>query len=377
MPSTTNPYEPHVKALIERHAKDAQALAGLTRQTPPMYSITSALSDLLNKTRSTEGWGVKELSSSIVEQWGTQSRGLLIPFDKLLSRDLSMTTSASGGALASEYFTGGIIDAVRPASAVLAAGATVIEGIRGSKLIIPRWDDTTTLAWVGESSPAPATVPSFSQLVIVPRTLCATVTVSHQLIRDATLAGGFEFALREQLLRAAMSEIDRAALAGSGIDAEPLGLLNNADVGVVSLGTDGGPLTWAKLAEIEDTIASANTETTSTSWITNSAVRRKLRNTARGTGLDYILTGNDLMGRRAIVSEHMPNNLSKGGGGNLSAAVMGNFTDIIIGFFGPPAMDVIMHPRNFNEVKITAFVEVGVGVRRVQSFAICKDIVTT
>lgn len=377
MPSTTNPYTPHIQALIERHAKDAQTLAGMTRHTPPLYSITSALSDILNKTSSTEGWGVKELSKSISEQWNIQSRGVLIPFDKLLSRDLSMTTSASGGALAAEHFSGGIIDAIRPASAVLSAGATVIDGVRGDKFVIPRWDDSTTLAWAGESASAPATVPSFSQMVIVPRTLCASVTVSNHLIRSATLAGGFEFALREQLLRAAMSEIDRAALVGTGLDDEPEGLLNNAAVEVVTLGADGGALTWAKLAEIEDTIASKNSDAPSTSWITNSAVRRKLRTTAKGAGLDYIWTANELMGRRAIVSEHLPNDLAKGAGTGLSPIVMGNFTDVVIVFFGPAAMDLLMHPPNFNEVKISAFIEVGIGIRRGESFAVCKDIVTT
>lgn len=382
MPSTTNPYDPHVKSLIERHARDAQTLAGLARQTPPLYSIGSALCDMV-EGRSLDGiipseqsYGVSELSRSISEQWGIKSRGVLVPFDKLLSRDLSTTTSASGGALTAKYFTGGIIDAIRPASAVLSAGATAFEGVVGSKLIIPRWDDGAQLSYVEEGAPADETAPSFDQMVITPRTLCATIKVSRRLLRDATLAGGFEFALRQHLLRAALGEVDRVAITGTGLDEEPAGILHHPETNVIAIDTNGGPLTWAKLAELEETVGGASTETDSTSWVTNSAVRRKLRTTARAAGLDFIWPADDLMGRRAVVTEHVPADLEKGNASNLSAIVCGNFADVVVAFFGPGVMDLMISPTGFNEVKITAFIEVGIGLRRGESFAVCKDVST-
>ncbi len=378
------PVSTHQKAAIENHVKSGRSFGAIARELG-MYSVSRALEDMLDSRRSPESLGVFETSAALTEKYGTAARGLLIPLNMLASRDLSTSTLAHGGYLVQDTHSAEIAEAVRPVSVAMSLGATVVEGVGGGKLYLPSMDTDISVTWAGEGVPATPASPTFGLPVAVSRTLVAEVTVSRQLMRSGA-NGGFELQLRRALLGATMAELDRVILAGSGSGEEPLGLLNHPDVSIHSAGPDGDPVleidpaggapTWRLLTDMEEAVGSASGDKEGLAFVSNSAVRRTLRNTTLGAGLDFIMPGQDLLGYSARFTESLPSNLTKGADTNLSPIIAGNFSEVLVAFFGAPAVDVLINPYQPGAVKITAFLDVGIVIRRPTSFAVCKDLVT-
>ncbi|PJF45310.1 MAG: phage major capsid protein, partial [Candidatus Thermofonsia Clade 3 bacterium] len=103
-----------------------------------------------------------------------------------------------------------------------------------------------------------------------------------------------EGVLREHLGRAIGEEIDRAILAGNGVNPQPLGILNHPDVPVVSIGANGGAISWSALAEADRLAMAGARGNQPGAWIMNDKVVKALRTTPRGSGLDFIMPGRDL-----------------------------------------------------------------------------------
>jgi HK97 family phage major capsid protein len=126
----------------------------------------------------------------------------------------------------------GVIDALRPLSAVLRAGATAVSGIVGS-LAIPRQTGGATVTWqAGEGTSVAAADPALGQLSIVPRTVIAIVNFSRQLLTQAPQL--LNRMLARELSSAVATELDRVALQGSGASGQPLGILNTPGIPTVS-----------------------------------------------------------------------------------------------------------------------------------------------
>ena len=81
-----------------------------------------------------------------------------------------------------------------------------------------------------------------------------------------------------------------------------------------------------------------------------------------------------ISGRRLVVSNNVPSNLSKGTGSNLSAIIYGNFADLLIGMWGN--LEILVDPyTDFAKgtTGIRALQSIDVAVRHPQSFAAMVD----
>ncbi|MFM6052928.1 MAG: phage major capsid protein, partial [Sphaerospermopsis kisseleviana] len=132
---------------------------------------------------------------------------------------------------------------------------------------------------------------------------------------------------------------------------QPTGILNQANVPTVALGTNGAAPTWASIVQMETELAQDNADVGSLGYLTNAKVRGKLKTTVKnpvGTDSDWIWeNGTDpvigmLNGYMAGVSNQVPSNLTKGTGTNLSAIIFGNFADILIGEWG--VLEILPNP---------------------------------
>ena len=77
-------------------------------------------------------------------------------------------------------------------------------------------------------------------------------------------------------------------------------------------------------------------------------------------------------------SNHVPSNLTKGSGTDLSALIFGNFNDLVIGQWG--GMDILVNPFTKGKEGITELIATmytDVAVLRPQSFAAILDIITS
>jgi HK97 family phage major capsid protein len=112
----------------------------------------------------------------------------------------------------------------------------------------------------------------------------------------------------------------------------------------------------------------------------SAALRRKLRKTQRGAGLDYILPGRTLLDHPVAASATVPSNLTKGSGTNLSAMVFGDLAEVLVGFWGPVGVDLLVDPYTYGTkgtIKLVARAEVGVVARQPAALVAYKDFITT
>jgi HK97 family phage major capsid protein len=307
---------------------------------------------------------------------GGAANGTWVPF-LALTRDLTVSNS---GAILGSGMQSSIVPALAPVSAVIGAGATVLNVAQSDVIRLPAIDQPVNPsgAWIPEGGTYAAAEPQFRQIEIQPRTLAVKLFISRRLLMSAT--PDVEREVRRHLLEALMGELDRIAIAGSGLGNEPVGLLNNPDPPVVEAGPDGAALTWDHITQLEFEVASRSGDITSGAFLTNAAVLRKLRRTRRGSGLDYIMENSiNLLGHPVRVSERVPNNLTKGTGTNLSAIIFGNWSDLLVVFWGPQAVDVLVDSVTRSKdglVIVTARLDVGFAPLHPGSFAIMKDVST-
>lgn len=370
--------------LTRTHNSTSLALAGATRGLRAEHYVEAVLDaaarpfgGLPVDTSSPSARAVFDASAAIGAIRGCTARGFYVPLD-LGFRDLNVGTPTAGGNLATQMHDGSIVAALRPYSGVMTAGARVVTGL-GEAMILPRETTATGVHWLDEGDAAGTADPEFGQVVVQPRTLVARVAFSRRLAQTSGVRAGIAAALTDGLVASLMTEVDRVVLAGSGTGAEPTGILNDGDVTVVGAGTNGAAPSYDLLTQIEEAHGAAS-GMAATGWFTNSAARRKLRKTERGAGLDYVWSdANTMLGIPAHATEHLPGDLTKGSGTGLSPLVLGTWSNVVIGIWGPAAYDLLVDPYTSGSaglVKLTAFMEVGIAIRHPETFVVCKDLVT-
>ena len=257
--------------------------------------------------------------------------------------------------------------------------ATVLSGLVGGSFSLPVMDSSidTESNWVGEAVPGEQRELTTAVMTLQPKSLIFSVVVSRRLLANASV--DLESELRKHILRRAMLAIDRAALSGVGGDA-PSGLLENPGLQVLSAGANGLAPAWEHLVEAEYQVSNRAGSMIAPTFLSSPAMRKKLRTTQRGAGLDFILNDNvdTVMGQPLRTSALVPDNLTKGTSEDVcSALIFGDLAEIVVGFWGPLAIDLLVDSRTLAKdakVRIVCRVEVGVGVRNIGAFAAYKDL---
>jgi HK97 family phage major capsid protein len=317
----------------------------------------------------------QRLHDLVERNYGQPSNGgVWFPFTVGDLRELNTTTDT---ALVNSFFTGKLVESLSPYSGVIAAGATVLPGlINSGKLIFPRVNTSAGVSWVSEGAPPPEADPEFGNCVIEPYTLAVNVPISRSFRASTTQA--IQVAIAGDVQRAMWAEVDRVVLNGSG-SSQPTGILNHPDIPSFAAGTDGGALDLQSLSEMEFELGQVYSGDPP-SWFINSAIRRKAKQTPTGAGLAPLWADSRLMGTPTVVTENLPSDFTKGDGTDLSAAILGDFSRVVIGLWGAPAMEVLFNPvfdLNNGCYWLTIFLQVGVGFQRTEAFIACKDFDTT
>ncbi len=128
--------------------------------------------------------------------------------------------------------------------------------------------------------------------------------------------------------------IDLAAVAGTGSTNQPTGLLTVSGLGLVWLGAAGAAPTWNAIAQMIQAVATASGSRGNIGWLVNGNTQGTLMRTPLVSGfLRFIWEAaapgsrpdeGSIAGYKALVSDNIPNNLTKSTGTNLSALLFGN-----------------------------------------------------
>lgn len=398
--------------VLENHVPEGKPLdtplgeLGLSPREAQGFSILRALRTMLPGASPETAPFERECSDAIAERTGAQPRGIFVPYDTLvieraikLSPDMRVqamlagltraagqtvgTTTEGGFLVGTTHLAASFIELLRNKAKVMQLGARMLSGLVGN-IEIPKQTGGGTAYWVAEDTGTTESELVLGQLTLAPKTVSGRMSMTRKLLLQSS--PDVEDLCRLDLLTILALAIDLAAINGSGSGAVPEGILQTTGVGLVALGTDGAAPAWGDIVDLESEVAIDNADVGALAYLTNAQMRGKLKQTPKESGQalycwDNSQTPGDgiLNGYAAAVSQQVPSDLEKGASGAVcSAAIFGNWADLIIGEWG--VLDLFGDPYTDGDAGgliVRAFQDVDVGVRHAESFAIIVDALTT
>jgi HK97 family phage major capsid protein len=258
-------------------------------------------------------------------------------------------------------------DALRPLTTAVALGPTVIEA-KGSNLNVPKQTGAALAYYpLGETAQIAATGQTFAQLAMSPKNVGGYTEVSRQ----ALLQSDIEDKLRRDLLAIIGHEVDRAAIHGTGIAGQPLGITNTPGVGSFS-GT-----TLAAAGLVDAFVSLGDGLGVNGGIAANRTVAGTLRKRAEISGSGFTtwqgsLTDGTVVGYKARSSTAVA-------AGNL---ILGSWEQLMLAFWGGielmvnPYGDTVNGPQNFAKgiVGIRAMASFDCGVLFPSAFTVATSV---
>lgn len=294
-----------------------------------------------------------------------RSNACYVPLDALaqraMSRDLSASTLGAGGALVPTNNMS-FIDALRPRSIVMAAGATRMTGLRGN-VSVPRQTTAGTAGWLStEATAATESDQVFGQMILSPKNVAAYTEISRQLLIQSDPSA--ENIVMNDLAQQVALAVDLAAVNGSAASGQPRGILNTAGIGSVS----GTSLAYAGLMEFQTDVANSNAliNANAAAYVTTPAVASLLAQRQRFTGTDSPLWQGNLIdgtvvGARAFACSNMP----------ADTMIFGDWSQLVVGEWGP-GLEISTNPyADFRAgvIGVRAWYTVDVQLRHAAAFS--------
>lgn len=310
---------------------------------------------------------------------GLKAKGTMIPVDVLLRpKNAPQTTTTAAPSIQTEVLASSFVELLRNQMVITGMGATILDGLEGN-VSIPRQTTGATASFVAEGGAAAEQAFGMGSLSLTPKSVTASYLATKQMLLQSSLS--MEALLRNDLAAAVAEAIQGAAISGDGVGANPLGIINTTGVNAVVAG--GAALSNVDvLLDMVTKAKQAKTLRGSLGFLTNALVEGAVLKLKESTG-GYLIQGLNseipetgatvrVRGYQVATSEQVPSNL--GAGTNLSAAIFGNWNDLLIGEWG--ALDVLVNPysNGIGNLKIEVLQFVDCGVRRPASFSVASDI---
>lgn len=291
----------------------------------------------------------------------------------------------TGGYIVPNELLGDFIELLLARVAVAQMGATVLPGLQGAPVEIPKQTGGATAYWVGETDSITESNLTFGQISMTPKSVAALVKLSNRLIRMSNPSA--EAMVRRDIQNRIALAIDLACLTGSGVANEPIGIANTTGINTVALGTSGASLSWDDLREMEYQLELDNAAFGKLGFIFHPVIRTKLLRlkTAQysgDTGGEYIVTPtseSDLatwIGHPYSTTTQIPINLTKGSNSDCTYVFYGNWEEFLIGMWG--GLEIMASQETStafqtNQTWIRIIQDVDLAVRHPESFCLISD----
>lgn len=367
---------------LERDIRNHEFLADAERraEAEPVTERGGGMADL--ETRYSASKALAEFTDTgrltgAEAEWSAENRSgrpgaIAMPTSVFLgeSRALLTTSPAAGpGGNLVPTNQGAFIDRVRPTLVTESLGATVLRGLTGN-LDLPRVKDSGQAFWVPEHGAVTRSDMKFDKVSMGPKTVGAEYEVSRRMLLQATQ---LEPILRADIAFLLRQALDAAAIKGGGAN-EPVGILATPGLNVLPLGANGAAFTSDvaadMIAAIDDDADGAR------GFLITKQIRTAALKIKDTTGLPIGLA--TIFANEAFrVSKAMPSNGVKGTGTNLSAAIYGIWSDLIIGYWS--AVDIVPNPYHADVASkggllLHAFLDADVAARHIENFVAVTDV---
>jgi len=344
---------------------DASQPLGLSQREARSYSITAAISEFASDGRVTGQ--ARELSDEVARQTGKQAQGFYVPLADLSGTSRSVNramlagnASAGGYTVQTDVLGGSMIEQLRNRLVLESLGVRRLTDLRGD-VSIPKQTAGATAYWLAEGETVVGSEQTFGQLNLTPKRVVSNTAYSKQLLAQSSLDA--EFFVRDDLMKAIATAIDAAGISGSGVGAEPKGILNTTGIGSV---TFGGAPDWAKVVNFETQVSADNADSGSLAYLTSSAVRGKFKSTEKSANTGLYLWGENqtVNGYTAAVSNQVPDN----------KVLFGNWASAFYAIW--QGMDIVVDPYTLKKaglIELCVSQLVDFAVRHPQSFCVSTD----
>lgn len=298
------------------------------------------------------------------------------------TRDMATTPDSSGGYLVPVQAIPELIEMLRAESVVIPSGATLLDGLVGSPVELPKQTGGATAYWVGENDALTASDAALGQLQLTPKSVGALVKLSNRLLRLSNPSA--EQMVRADIARVLSLAIDLAALRGSGANGQPTGVANTSGINTVDWSSGGNPQTpnFDLFYDMEYELALDNALRGKLSFIFHPCVKRsisklKVKQFDGDTGGEYVIRPMDVnaltsyIGYPFAVTTQIPINL--GAGTNETEVYFGNWQELVIGQWA--GIEILPSKEAGdafakNQTWIRIITDVDIGLRHAESFCL-------
>lgn len=375
-------------SIIRKHkpvAGSPAEVVDMSEKEKKSFSILRGLDCRINGTKCFE----HEVSDEIEKKLGRSRSGansIYVPTSLPTQQRAPLTAgSPSAGGLTVQTDVQPLIEVLRNKTVAVNAGATVLAGLR-DLLLFPKQLTPGAAVWMGENSGSDVTETdiTFGSFTLSPKTVMGKQSYSRQLLAQSSF--DVEMLTRNDLMRVLALAIDLGVINGSGSSNQPTGILNQAGIDVVALGTNGAQPAYANVVQQETDVATANADMGSLAYVTTPGIRGRLKQVAKLANTisqavwdadDRIAPGlqrGEVNGYPAFASNQVPSTLVKGTSSNCHAIIFGDWSGVLIGEWG--AMEVLADPYTLAGqamVRVIAWALLDTNVRYVQSYSVIKD----
>ena len=370
-------------------AKAIDTSLGLSEKDQRQYSLVRAINAVAFGMTDSAGFEL-ECSNEIAKRLGRPTNGFFMPVRDLKAKsNLSQRATYAVGANSTGGFTvqtdvleQEFIDLLRNRAMVMQLGASMMSGLMGN-VDIPGQATAATSYWIGEGNDLTQSEGTFKQIPLRMKTVGALSRYTRTMMMQSSI--DIEAFIRNDFASIIALAIDTAAISGTGLSNQPRGILNTSGVGSIALGAAGGQPTWGSIVGLIREIEIDNANLGGTAWLTNPQVMSKLMTTpvqSGGIEGNFLLKepGNSLCGYPFYITNQIPANLTKSTGTNLSALILGNWPQLLIGEWG--VFEVLANPYSSNvfpsgSVEVRCMQSIDINIRNPESFAVITDMITT
>lgn len=282
----------------------------------------------------------------------------------------NVTTPADGGYTVTSQMM--YQEALRNRLILTQAGATYMGGLVNNIDLIQ--GEAITMGWLDENAEGSDTKKQFSKVSVNPMRCFVNVPISKQLTIQSNL--DIDRVIINDIMASHAELLETAAINGAG-SKQPTGVLNTDGIGSVAIGDNGGPITFKKIVDLETAITIKNADVSSMAYVTNAKVRGEAKTTLKSANVaGYIWEGGEMNGYRALASNLIPSDLTKGTvTKKCSALIFGDWSNLwIMGWGG---LDLIVDPytmKKFGAYEVTLNAYHNIFIKRKEAFAAIKDI---
>jgi HK97 family phage major capsid protein len=272
-------------------------------------------------------------------------------------RAMSVVPGSKGGYMVGVQ-QGPMADALRGDSAIIAAGATVREGLTDNVVGSRVGSVGTNVVWLAEgAAPGSDDDSVLGQVSLTPREVMAKTDVSLQLLRSPNAEGDIRTLLTGDVGEA----IDVAFVSGAG-GAQPVGIMNTTGVVAVS----GTALSWATVADMRKTALNAGADEEDLFFLAAPDTQKILSTREKSTGSGFIWANGMIDGIPATATKHVTN----------GALICGVASQILIGSWGPGLKFAISPSSGFNQARVALRITMRLDVTVLQpsSFSIATSV---